>query len=442
MKVLLVNPPVDYPVPAQWRTESLGLGYITSVLRADGIEVEILDAHLQCLSPKETASAILDVAFDCLGLTASQAHKSVVKQLVPAVRRKRKDAVIAMGGYLPTLTAGYLLAELPELDFIARGEGEVVAADVFGKIARGEDWHDCPGIGYLDDGKSIMNPLPPPVSDLDSLAFPARDAFAQAKVPVTAGIATSRGCYHSCSFCCVNSFYALAGMRGQRVRSPENVLEEMERVIADHGVKNFRFVDDDFLGPGEKTQARVRRIAEEIIKRNLGVNFTIECRADEVSEDIIKLLKEAGLTVVFLGIESGVQRQLDTFNKHMTVEQNKQAIEMIRRCDVKLRCGYIMFDPYLTISELMESVQFCNETGLIEESKQFGVPFIGKLALHRGVPLVEKLKEDGLLIEKGAEVDYRFKHRSTALVWSSLRAMGGVTDAIRRATGRKKQPSD
>lgn len=438
MRVLLVNTPVEYPVPDIWRTESLGLGYIASVLRREGHEVEIFDAHCQFLNVGQTIEGILARDWDCVGFTTSQAHRQILAKLLPPIKKQRPGAPIVLGGYLPTLTAGYLLEERPEIDMIVRGEGEQVAADLIGRLARGEEWRDTPGVGYLADGKLVLNPPPPVIHDLDSLPFPARDAFAQSKIPVSAGIATSRGCYHHCSFCCVQSFYELSGGRGQRMRSPENVVAEIEEVVETTGVRTFRFLDDDFLGPGRKTQERACRIAELIRERKLGITFSTEFRADEVEEETVLLLKEAGLTDVFLGIESGVQRQLDTYNKGTTVEQNRRAIEIVRKAGVNLRCGYIMFDPYVTASELADSFQFCSELGIIKEASKTPVQFISKMVLHRGVPMEDKLREDGLLREDGASVDWKFKHLSAAAVWATLSALGKCSDALRRLKRRKR----
>jgi radical SAM superfamily enzyme YgiQ (UPF0313 family) len=441
MKILLVHPPVDYDMPAGYRTESLGLGYIAAVLRRDGHEVEVLDAILQCLKPRDAIRDILARDFDCLGITAAGPHRRTLVAIVRAVKKRKKGAIVVAGGYLPTLSTEHLLSACPELDFVVRGEGEAAASNVFGRIARGDDWHGAPGVAFLGGKTPVLNSLPPLIQDLDSLPFPARDAFDQALVPLSAGIASSRGCYHRCSFCCIQSFYALSGGHAPRFRSPGNVVDEIESVIASTGVKQFRFVDDDFLGPGAKTRERVAQIAEDIRARKLGITFTIECRADEVDEDLLKLLKEVGLTDVFLGVESGVQRQLDTYNKRITVEQNRQAIEIVRRSGVRLRSGFIMFDPYTTVAELQENMQFIREMGLEEEAKAWPTPFVTKLVLHRGVPLVERLRADGLLREKGTDVDYVFKDwqvRLMARVALLSSACSGFFRAARRLFGRRQ----
>jgi len=438
MRILLLHPPLAYRVPAAWRTESLGLGYVGAALRNDGHEVEVLDAHLRCLPVKGTIREVLARDFDCLGITAAQAHKDTLTPIVRAVRKHRKDAVIVAGGYLPTLVAGQLLSFLPGLNFVVRGEGEQVICDLCGRIDRGEDWRDTPGIGYLKDGQLVLNTVPTPVQDLDTLPFPIRDALGQAVMPVSPGISTNRGCYHRCSFCCVQSFFGLSGSRVPRFRSPENTIDEIESVIAQTNIRTFNFVDDSFLGPGKKLRDRVIRLAEEIRSRKLKITFTIQCRADEVDDEILKLLKEVGLTDVFLGIESGVQRQLDTYNKHVTVEQNRQGIETVRQSGVRLRSGFIIFDPYVTIPELLENIQFARETGILEEAKKVPVPFLTPLILHRGVPLVEQLRADGLLREKGIDVDYVFKDRTVRLIVKILLILGVCSDFVKRFCRRKE----
>ena len=436
MRILLLHPPVDYYLPLCFRSESLGLGYLASVLRRDGHEVEIFDAILRQLTPKQTVREVLAKEFDCLGITASHAHKKVFSYIVHAVRKSRKDVIIAAGGYFPTLCASKLLPACPELDFIVLGEGEKVASDVFGRIARNENWHSAPGIAYLDGKNIVMNPAPPLVEDLDSLPFPARDELPNARTPGAPGVIASRGCFRRCSFCCVWNFYAVSGHHPARFRSPKNVVDEIESLVSSMGTKHFRFSDDDFIGPGDKSRERVIQLIDELRVRKLDITFSMECRADEVDAEILKLLKDAGLSELFLGIESSVQRQLDTYNTHITVEQNRRAIDIVRDSGVKFRAGFIMFDPYMTVDELAQNLQFLSETKLAEETINiFKLPFLTKLNLYHGVPLVEQVRKDGLLIEKGLDLDYKYQDRKVRFIMSILSGVA-VCSEFRKSVAR------
>jgi len=424
MKILLLQPLFDDPEPLASRTESLGVGYIASVLRRDGHEVEVLDAQLRNLSRREMICEVLAREFDCLGITAADAHKRTVISAVRAVRAKRKDAIIVVGGYLPTLSAEQLLAACPEIDFVVRGEGETVASDVFGRISRGEEWRDTPGVAFLRDGVPVLNQPPLLIKDLDSLPHPARDAINQSVIPVPALVSSSRGCYHRCAFCCIHSFYGVSGSRVPRYRSPESVVDEIESLVASTGIRKLGFVDDDFVGPGTKNRERVIKIAEEIKARKLGITFSAEFRADEIDEDLLKLLKEAGLIRVLLGIESGVQRQLDTYNKRITVEQNRRAIEMVRRCGLDFSAGFIMLDPYVTVDEINEDLRFMREVGLSDTASIASLQSMMKLKLFHGLPLTEQLRQEGLLREKGLDVDYAFKDPQFRQIYRIITAIG------------------
>lgn len=437
MKILLVQPPVGYYLPQYFLSDSLGLGYLASVLRRDGHEVTILDSLLRSMTTAQTIAETLRHDFDVLGITASHEQKKSLISIVQSVRKQRPDAMVIAGGYLPTLSAEPLLRECPELDFVVVGEGEPVVTDVFGRIERGEDWRTALGVAYLKDGTAVVNPCPPLIEDLDTLPFPARDSLKECPFPVTVRIAGTRGCYHRCSFCCIRGFYSASGGRIPRHRSPKNIVDEMESIVSSLGLRDFRFIDDSFIGPTEKTRQWSLRIAEEIKSRKMDISFVMECRVDEVDRDILLALKDAGLTQVFLGIESGVQGQLDRYNKHVSVEQNRKAIEIVRECGLKLWSGFIMFDPYLTMSELAENMEFVSSTGIARETTSItSAPFLTRVNLYHGTPLTEQLRKDGLLLDRGTDVDYVFKDRWIRLLFHVLRGFGWLSQAVKGLFGK------
>jgi hypothetical protein len=91
-----------------------------------------------------------------------------------------------------------------------------------------------------------------------------------------------------------------------------------------------------------------------------------------------------------------------------------------------------LLDPYSTVPELQENMQFIKEMRLEDEAKKAPAPFVTKLELHRGVPLVEKLREDGLLREKGVDVDYVFKDPQIRLMAKVAMASSVVSGSLRR----------
>jgi anaerobic magnesium-protoporphyrin IX monomethyl ester cyclase len=442
MQILLLHPPFDVYEPPVTRTESLGVGYIASTLRKDGHDVVIVDAHTQCLDFKEMMSNVLSRNFQVIGITASSAYTKMLINAVKEVRKSKPDTIIFAGGYLPTLNTEKLLRACPQIDFVIRGEGEISTSEVIRRISNGQSWKDSPGAAFIEDNELVMNTPPPLVSDLDTLPFPARDAILQAKIKAPALISGSRGCYHRCSFCCIHSFYAVSGSRIPRFRSPGNIADEIESVIELTGINDFVFVDDDFLGVNEKTRKRAIGIADEIKARNLNITFSIECRADNVDEEILDILKTAGLTGVLIGIESGVQRQLDTYNKQITVEQNRKAIELLRKSGLKFAAGFIMIDPYVTVDEVNENLEFMREMKLSGSEENMSVQAFTRLKLFEGTALADKLREEGLVIENGMDLDYTFTDPQFRKMYKIIQLLGKSKNKLKQIFGRFTKSND
>ena len=170
---------------------------------------------------------------------------------------------------------------------------------------------------------------------------------------------TSRSCHGECHFCEGYLFRKLNPGSGYSVKSADRVIQEIQYVIENYQYRVFSFSDDNFFADGsENAKQRVKDIANALIKNKIRIRFTIECRADDISEEIFTLLKRAGLCKVFVGIESGSQSVLNRYNKGTTVEENHKAIQILSKLNIKCHPGYILFDPYTTIQELHETVDF------------------------------------------------------------------------------------
>ncbi|KNZ68280.1 radical SAM protein [Thermincola ferriacetica] len=351
--VLLINPPSRI----NEAFEHLGLGYLAACLREKGITVKIL--NMPTWTVPQALQQVKNFSSEILGISIPfQDSADLAFDFITALKSEGLDTHITIGGIYPTFCYEEIMHMFPAIDSVVLGEGEHTFVELAKTVLHGRDWRKIRGIAYRENDKIVTNEPRPLIKDLDSLPFPARDSLPE--VLKRLGFATmlsSRGCYGRCSFCSVIPFYSKFGPK-YRLRSSENVMEEIDVLYNEYGVRNIEFNDANFVGGKGHGFHRAREIAEEILKRNLDLRLSIQCRPDDVDEELFAILKRAGLSKVFLGVESGSQTMLDRFKKDITVEENIKALEILGRLDFIVIMGFITFDDRITIREFRENMAF------------------------------------------------------------------------------------
>lgn len=439
MDVLLINPPLKVEDP----TEHLGLAYLAAMLRAKGnYDVEIIDAPLNGLSLSQTVKEIAKRQFKVLGISIPYQQWALVPlKMANMLRSRGLKAHVTIGGFFPSFAYENLLEQFHSIDSVIRGEGEETLLDLVTALVQGDDWRQVKGIAYREGDEIVCNPTHPLIRDLDSLPFPERDTLPSAlRRCGYASLLSSRGCYARCTFCSVVSFYGIGAGPRYRARSVQNVVEEIARLQKEFSVAKFFFNDANLIGPGRAGKDRAWRLADEMISRGLQINFSIQCRADDVEEDLFSYLKEAGLRRVFIGIESGVQEVLDRFKKGVTIAQNLEALEILKRLGLNMAIGFITFDPDTKLEDIMDNIAFLKKAG-VYRNKQATVDLLNRLQIFAGTPIEETLLKQGRLRGAYLHYEYDISDPIAATVCAVTRQLVGFKMAVKRIAGfREPRP--
>jgi len=414
MRVVLVDPAPRRGIKEAY--ESLGIAYIASSLRAEGHEVTLISSALRCLSVRATVRAIRKADPQVIGISILEVHAKRALALVDALRDAGIKAHIALGGHFPTFNHTRILRRLEGVDSITRGEGERTFSELVECLNRNQNLDGIEGLSFRDFAKIRVNPPRALIEDLDVLPFPARD-FAPLVLRQRSALSmsASRGCYANCSFCSIRAFYDLAPGPKWRTRSPERVVDEIEVLVQQFGHAPITFVDDQFVGPGKRGKAWAYQLGEEILRRKIGAPFTCSCRVNDIDRDLFGLLKEAGLTRVFVGVESGTERGLLTFNKRTTVAQNVNALATLDKLGIGYKIGFIFFDPYTTSEEVKQNLRFLSDIAPYWMGKRGMLSIEPSLIVHDGTPIHARLKREDRLLGNYLRYGYRIEDRKARI---------------------------
>jgi anaerobic magnesium-protoporphyrin IX monomethyl ester cyclase len=346
--ILLINPPITGKKPSLL-IPSLGLGYLASALRRQGLEAKIIDAPAMAMDFEAVAKEAAGIQPQMIGITCTTPLSDSAYKLARMLRSQAKFLIL--GGAHASALGAKVFQECPEFDFAFLGEAEESFPAFAQKLLSGEKNPEFPGViwpGHSSEPVKISTP--------DRLAFPAWDLMPMKNYrhPLFPGdqVATmisSRGCPYQCVFC----DKSVCGSRF-RPRSPENVLKEIEELRHNLGVNSIIFYDDLFT----LDSGRVIEICKQIIDRKLKVKWKCEGRVNLVDEQALEWMKKAGCRMIAYGMESGNQKSLDWLNKGVKVEQIKQAVRKTREAGIKV-LGYFIFGvPVETFEDELESVEF------------------------------------------------------------------------------------
>lgn len=353
-EIVLISPPTyTHRTPE----ESLGLEYLTAESEKNGHKVHLVDAWINNLSMQECVTLILSYHPEIIGIAPSMDSIRNSIELINHVRSQGYDKQIIMGGIYASFEASKLVLSMPTLlDGVIIGEAD----DTFQEFLDSGKLEGISGAVYPKNGDVFHEPFIKQDVDLNALPFPMRASISSVKkLHVPSHVMGSKGCYGNCSFCSVACYQRSYSEKKWRGRDPENIVAEMTE-LAGLGETMVKFVDDNFFGPQDRR--REQRFVELLDKSGIKLRFRLSLRPNDVDDMMIQAMKNVGLFAVSLGVESFVPRKLRDFQKGITVEQNFQALKILKKHGILVQMGHIMFDPFITVAEIEEELSGLEET--------------------------------------------------------------------------------
>ena len=239
-----------------------------------------------------------------------------------------------------------------------------------------------PGLVWRDNGTVRVNPRIF-VDDLDGLGLPAWDLIKPQEYPEgpqhgaffkqfpIAPIMVTRGCPYLCTFCAGG---VVSGKKIRR-RSIGHVLNELYLLHNDFGIKEFHIIDDNFTMDG----AYVKEFLKQLKELDLGMSWAVPngVRMNTLDDEMLALMKETGLYLVSLGIESGSDEVLRSMKKSITTAEIRECVKRINDAGIDIAGFFILGFPGETPQTIRQTIRFSLELKLMRANFFTYLPFPG-----------------------------------------------------------------
>jgi radical SAM superfamily enzyme YgiQ (UPF0313 family) len=376
--VVLVSPPSRAKSPRP----PLGLMYLASYLEREGITADIVDVKSyrngeisdKVIESIKKANPIM-VGITCLSTEVEEVI-SIGKKI-----KKEINCYVVVGGIHPTISPQDFLGSTSPVDFVVIGEGELTLTELLKTIKNEQDLWNVPGITWFNGDQIVRTENRPPINNLDELPFPAFEKvpmnyYISPNIYAVRGILlsaffifTSRGCPFRCKFCSNKSVFG----RRVRYRSAKNVVDEIEYLVNNYRIDGFYIYDDTFT----INKQHVLNICDELESRKLDLIWGCETRADLISEDLVKKMKQAGCIQIDFGVESGSQKILDILKKDITVPQIKNGFNTCRKFHIRRFANFMVNTPGETEEDIQKTIVLAKELNATLNTFNVTTPFPG-----------------------------------------------------------------
>lgn len=386
MKILLINAPIR--LEAEPNCIPYGLATIASVLRNADHLVDIYDINALRHDKKEILQNIQAGDWDMIGLSGLITTYQFQKWLIREVKTLFPDVTVVSGGGLATSMKENLLYTT-DVDLTVLGEGEKTMVQLCGALEEKRAWNRIPGIMFRRNGRVIETRPRTNIHHLDEIPFPAWDMLPMGiylKNPIwgdtarnssgfkegvqikrSMNIIASRGCPYACRYC-----YNLFGPSSYRIRSPENIMDEVEILVTQYGVDFIGFVDDNLMSSRKHILELCRRMTASPLTFKWGCHG----RVNSAKPEVLWKMAEAGCVWIGYGIESGSQTILDAMNKKVKIKEAEAAIINTRKAGIYANTTFIFGYPNETHRTVQETIDFKKKLN-IQCGSFFATPYPG-----------------------------------------------------------------
>ncbi len=354
----------------------------------DEDHVSICDLSLEKKPIKTFQAQLEEKKPHIIGLTGYSNQAAMVRKLAQMAKSYDPSVITVVGGIHATIVPSDYSSD--DIDIVVRGEGGVAFREIVKRFKNSEplSFGDAALSPKAPDFHEKASQQPPKFPQVDDIPPPRRDlvqrsryftiwtSAEQKKVatlfPRMASVRTSYGCKYTCSFCVVPYI-----MRSEYIqRSPEDVVDEIERLKEDH----IYFVDDEtFINAKRMTE-----IANLLLERGIKKKYVSWARSDTIARhpEMFRLWEKAGLRIIFVGLEAMDNSRLDNYKKRTTIDTNLQAISILRELGITIHAA-LMVDPDFSEEDFLRLEEAIGDIGPAEFSFTVFSPSPGTELWHK-----------------------------------------------------------
>ena len=394
MRILLVAAnDVCFGFDMLFRVPNLGLCSIAANVDRNQNEVKIVDLVAAGKYPEKVFLKILkDYNPDLIGFTSMLFQLAGVYKFLRIAKMFNKSIITVLGGYSATVDGYNIALNDTEhlIDFIVKGEGELAFDSLIKAIKNDKDFSNVSGLIYKQDSNIIQNPQNC-LADLEKLNLPDRNVriikkgFYIFNKPADA-VETSRGCVYDCNFCSINNMYG----KSYRKYKFERVISDIKDAQA-KGAKSIFFTDDNITLDGKRFKALCETIKNEKLNN---INYLMQGSIKGIKDtpSLPEAMREAGISYIFLGIESAHQANLEFMNKdnQLTASDTEDVVRYLRENNIKSIGGFILGQPDDTEESIRYNFEFAKRIGI-------DLPVFNVITPYPNTKLREELLKENLI---------------------------------------------
>lgn len=284
----------------------------------------------------------------------------ITLRIAKELKAARPDIYVIFAGPQPSATARDTMETMPFVDAVCSGEGEGTVVPFFTALLHkgGAGLNEIPGLYYRENGAVVCPDKQPTLCNLNTL--PHWDDRLYLKhykdstenltsktyyMPIDAG----RGCPFKCSFCYANALRK----RSYRMKTPERIVEDIRFFKEKFGITSFWFTHDAYT----TNKKLVEQVCDYLIREKMDITWRCTARLDCLDKDLILKMKQAGLTEIEVGVETGSQRMQKVVQKNLDLAMVRENVRFLAQEHIVNDAFFMYGFPEETEQDLFDTVQ-------------------------------------------------------------------------------------
>lgn len=363
MNHLIVIPRIVSKI-GEWYPFPLGIAYISAALKKAGFKVHTLNLNNELGSVTDILrERIQNFDIDTVSTGGVTGQYGAIREVLESAKQIKTSVITIAGGGIISSAPEDAMAALECVDYGVIGEGEIIVCELFAALENATDPRFIPGVVYRNGRVYVQTVGKPAPVPLEEVPFPDYQGFGFDKllesVPNSNGmseyntlpIITGRSCPFRCTFC-----FSPSGQTF-RQRGLDDVFAEIDYLVKEYGVKFLSIQDELFLY--KKNVQRVKEFCHRI--KPYGIKWGAQFRVNDVTQQLIEMLKDANCVTMSFGVESADNSILKSMKKGFTIEQTERALAIVYRAGIGIQGVLIFGDPAETIETATRTFDWWKE---------------------------------------------------------------------------------